>query len=94
LKSCSRPTWLSFVREHYPALVPDYTRRYATADFTDAAYRGSMATTIRQLCHKHGLAQRSTDALLTRHVHSASSTERKSPTSAPAPAQASLFATA
>jgi DNA repair photolyase len=94
LKSCSRPTWLSFVREHYPALVPDYTRRYATADFTDAAYRATMATTIRQLCRKHNLGERSSDALLTRHVYSASSTERKSPTSVPAPAQASLFATA
>jgi DNA repair photolyase len=94
LKSCSRPTWLSFVREHYPALVPDYTRRYATADFTDATYRATMATTIRQLCRKHHLGERSSDALLTRHVYSASSTERKSPTSVPAPAQASLFATA
>jgi DNA repair photolyase len=94
LKSCSRPTWLSFVREHYPDLVPDYTRRYATADFTDATYRATMATTIRQLCRKHHLGERSSDALLTRHVYSASSTERKSPTSVPAPAQASLFATA
>jgi DNA repair photolyase len=94
LKSCSRPTWLSFVREHYPDLVPDYTRRYATADFTDATYRATMATTIRQLCRKHHLGERSSDALLTRHVYSASSTERKSPTSVPASAQASLFATA
>ena len=94
LKSCSRPTWLSFVREHYPALVPDYTRRYATADFTDATYRATMATTIRQLCRKHNLGERSSDALLTRHVYSASSAERKSPASVTAPAQASLFATA
>jgi DNA repair photolyase len=94
LKSCSRPTWLSFVREHYPSLVSDYTRRYATADFTDATYRSQMATIIRQLCQKHNLGQRSSDALLTRHVYSASGNERKSPTSVRTAAQASLFATA
>ena len=29
LKSCSRPTWLSFVREHFPDLAGDYDRRFA-----------------------------------------------------------------
>jgi DNA repair photolyase len=79
LKSCSRPTWLSFVREHFPSLTADYTRRYAAADFTDATYRNRMATTVLQLCVKHGLAQRSTDALLTRDVGSPSLASRKLP---------------
>jgi DNA repair photolyase len=94
LKSCSRPTWLSFVREHFPSLTADYTRRYATADFTGAAYRNRMALTILQLCTKHGLGRRSTDALLTRHVYTPSPTARKVPSRAPIPihAQAQLFA--
>ena len=94
LKSCSRPTWLSFVREHFPTLVPDYTRRYATADFTDATYRSHMATTIRQLCQKHNLGQRSSDALLTRHVYNSFNSERKPPVGGRDDPQASLFAVA
>lgn len=66
LKSCSRPTWLSFVREHFPQLAGDYDRRFATADFADAAYRRHTASLLRQACQRHGLPQRSTDALLTR----------------------------
>ena len=66
LKSCSRPTWLSFVREHFPHLAGDYDRRFATADFADAAYRRQTAALISRACQRHGLPQRSTDALLTR----------------------------
>ena len=66
LKSCSRPTWQSFVREHFPHLIGDYDRRFAGADFADGAYRRQMAATLRRLCQRYGLAERSTDALLTR----------------------------
>lgn len=66
LKSCSRPTWLSFVREHFPHLAGDYDRRFATADFADAAYRRQTANLLQHVCKRYGLAQRSTDALLTR----------------------------
>ncbi len=69
LKSCSRPTWLSFVREHFPHLAEDYARRYATLDFADRAYCQRMESIVRQLCRKHGLGQRSSDALLTRDVY-------------------------
>ena len=68
LKSCSRPTWMSFVREHFPQLAGDYDRRFATADFADATYRRQTAAMMRQVCQRHGLAERSTDALLTRDV--------------------------
>jgi DNA repair photolyase len=68
LKSCSRPTWLSFVREHFPHLIPVYTRLYSTADFVDPAHRNRMASILRQLCRKYALPERSSDALLTRHV--------------------------
>ncbi len=71
LKSCSRPTWLSFVREHFPHLAGDYDRRFATADFADAAYRRQTAALLRRACERHGLPQRSTDALLTRAIRPA-----------------------
>jgi DNA repair photolyase len=94
LKSCSRPTWLSFVREHFPHLAGDYERRYAAADFVDGTYRNRMATILRQLCRKHGLGERSSDALLTREMDATPAAVRKSPTAVPRPAdpQAMLFA--
>lgn len=70
LKSCSRPTWLSFVREHFPHLAGDYDRRFASADFADGSYRRQMAARVRKACQRHDLAERSTDALLTRDVGS------------------------
>ena len=68
LKSCSRPTWMSFVREHFPHLTGDYDRRFARADFADGPYRRQMAATLRRVCRRYGLPERSTDALLTRDV--------------------------
>jgi DNA repair photolyase len=96
LKSCSRPTWLSFVREHFPDLHPEYQRRYATADFADSSYRNRMASVVRQLCHKHSLGERSSDALLTRHVYAAAGPPRKSPATARSvqSAQTMLFSAA
>jgi DNA repair photolyase len=94
LKSCSRPMWLSFVREHFPALVEEYDRRYAAADFIDAAYRNRMASIVRQLCRRHGLGERSSDALLTRDVYTPPPSARKAPASVRVKEspQASLFA--
>lgn len=93
LKSCSRPTFQSFVREHVPHLVDDYTRRYATADFVDAAYRNRMASIIRQLCRKHHLGERTSAPHLMRNTHTPTSTARKPPAPARKPSpQASLFA--
>ena len=43
LKPCSRPTYLSFVREHFPSLKPDYHRRFDHADFAAKPYRQQMA---------------------------------------------------
>lgn len=65
LKSCSRPTYLSFVREHFPALSAEYARRFATMDFADAPYRRQLAVMVKRVCRTYGLAERSTDALLT-----------------------------
>jgi len=96
LKSCSRPTFQSFVREHYPQLAGDYALRYATKDFADAAYRNRMASIVRQLCRKHKLGERSSEALLSRHVYTTADAPRKSPAAVrpPESAQTLLFATA
>ena len=68
LKSCSRPTYLSFVREHFPALEAEYGARFAHAEFASRPYRQAMQAMMRRVCLRHGIAERSTDALLTRDV--------------------------
>ena len=94
LKSCSRPTYLSFVREHFPHLLAEYERRFARMDFADQDYRRLLAGRIRVACRKHGLAERSTDALLTRDVGSEGAVmSRMGPAGVNVqPRQAALFA--
>jgi DNA repair photolyase len=87
LKSCSRATFFSFLREHFPALIPEYESRFSSRDFADQAYTRQMAERVRAVCRKHGLSPRSTDALLTRDV----GPTRRPPSSAAMPAQARLF---
>jgi DNA repair photolyase len=70
LKSCSRPTYLSFVREHFPHLAGEYERRFARMDFADHEYRQLMSGRIRAACRKFGVSERSTDALLTKDAGS------------------------
>ena len=67
LKSCSRPTYLSFVREHFPALQADYAKRFASADFAGREYRERLAKMVDGACRRYGLGKRSSDALLTRN---------------------------
>ncbi len=66
LKSCSRPTYLNFVREHFPQLLKSYESRFARADFVEPEYRRTLAARVKKVCAEFGLAERSTDALLTR----------------------------
>ena len=70
LKPCSRPTYLSFVREHFPALQADYAKRFATADFAGREYRERLAKMVDGACRRYGLRKRSSDALLTRNENS------------------------
>ena len=96
LKSCSRPTFLSFVQEHFPQLAGEYATRFASPDgdsgkekaFADQPYREHLKSLVQQACRKYGLSPRSTDALLTRDVGPA----RKPPTSQHLPQQTRLFA--
>ena len=64
LKSCSRPTYLSFVREHFPTLLKEYERRYATRDFADTKYKKDMEQLVKRACRKHGLGERGRDSVL------------------------------
>ncbi len=88
LKSCSRPTYLSFVREHFPHLAADYAERFAARDFAGQPYRRHLAHLVEKACRRHGLARRSTDALLTRDAGPA----RIPPARAHTPIQSALFA--
>jgi DNA repair photolyase len=67
LKPCSRPTYLSFVREHFPALQADYAKRFANADFAGREYRERLAKMVDRACRRYGLGKRTSDALLTRN---------------------------
>jgi Radical SAM superfamily len=89
LKSCSRPTFLGFVREHFPHLLADYERRFATDAFAQPEYRRELAARVQVACRRHGLGRRrSTDDLLTRELGPA----RKQPTGIGSARQAALFA--
>ncbi|WP_348269535.1 radical SAM protein [Edaphobacter paludis] len=63
LKPCSRPTYLSFVREHFPSLVADYAKRFDHADFASPPYRQKLALMVEQARRLHGLSQRPLDVL-------------------------------
>jgi DNA repair photolyase len=88
LKPCSRPTYLSFVREHFPSLEADYAKRFATTDFAGKDYRQRLSTMVEQACRRHGIGRRSSDALLTRNEGDG----RRPPQRVSVPAQQRLFA--
>ena len=88
LKPCSRPTYLSFVREHFPSLHQDYAKRFGNADFAAPAYKREMAQIVERVCRKYGLGERSKDSLLPR----TGGVARKQPASALGAAQQRLFA--
>jgi len=88
LKPCSRPTYLSFVREHFPSLQQEYAKRFGNADFAAPAYAREMAQMVERVCRRHGLGRRFSDALLSQ----AGDTARRQPASAGVMAQQRLFA--
>ena len=89
LKPCSRPTYLSFVREHFPSLQSDYAKRFAHADFASRVYSAKLAEMVDTACRRHGLRRRWSDALLTESEYTG---RRTPPQSVGAPAQQKLFA--
>ena len=87
LKPCSRPTYLSFVREHFPSLVDDYAQRFDHADFAAPAYRQKLAQMVEQARCLHGLSRRPHDVM-----PQPGNTVRKPPESVGIAVQQSLFA--
>jgi DNA repair photolyase len=108
LKPCSRPTYLSFVREHFPHLVADYHRRFDHADFASKPYAQHLSRLVSQARERHGLNRRWRDhpedfadpiefPALDFNVTSTplarpSPTQRKPPTTVPKTKQQRLFA--
>jgi DNA repair photolyase len=89
LKPCSRPTYLSFVREHFPSLQADYAKRFAHADFASRSYSARLAEMVGAACRRYGLRQRWTDdAQLTENQVG----RRTPPQRVGAPMQQRLFA--
>ena len=58
LKPCSRPTYLSFVREHFPHLEPDYHRRFDHADFAAKPYAQQLSSFVEKARERYGLNRR------------------------------------
>jgi DNA repair photolyase len=92
LKSCSKATYLDFIREHFPALEPMYRQRFDSAEFVSKAYAQRMRLMVHRVCTRHELAERSSDALLTRDLGGKLGEKNESP--AAQPLQGSLFTTA
>ncbi len=57
-------TFFSFVREHFPGLVADYERRYATNAFVSPLYRKRIAELVDAICREHKLGRRYDDSSL------------------------------
>lgn len=88
LKPCSRPTYLSFVREHFPSLEPDYHRRFDNADFASPTYARQISQIVGRVREKYGLGDRSKDQSLPR----TDDTIRPQPASISSQSQQRLFA--
>ncbi len=76
LKACSRPTYLSFVREHFSSQLAQTQRRFALRDFAAPSYAKALARIVARACDKHGLNRRSRDTLLTKVTIFDSATQR------------------
>jgi DNA repair photolyase len=89
LKPCSKQIYLTFIREHFPALEPMYRQRFAADAFVTKAYRSRIEALVKAVCAKYSLERRYGDALLTRQVGDAGQqpldweVEHFSPKSAP-----------
>ena len=66
LKPCSKTTYLAFIQENFPKLEHLYRQRFEDEAFVSKAYAQRIRIMVRGVCERHGLAERSGDALLTR----------------------------
>lgn len=61
LKPCSLPTFLNFVREHFPGQLEAYRKRYATSAFVSAEYRKRVADLVDAISRQYKLGRRYSD---------------------------------
>ncbi len=55
LKPCSAAIFLPFLKEHFPALVESYRRRYQDRSFLPKGYAERLSQLMRQLRKKYGI---------------------------------------
>lgn len=58
LKPCSLPTFFEFVKEHFPAQLPAYERRYRESAFVSPEYRKRVAEVVDSVCREYKLGRR------------------------------------
>ncbi len=61
LKSCSLPTFLSFVSQHFPDQLESYKRRYAHSAFVSTEYRSRIEKLVNLIRAENKLGQRRPD---------------------------------
>ena len=58
LKPCSLPTFFQFVKEHFPAQLAAYERRYKDSAFVSPEYRKRVAEIVDSVCREYKLGRR------------------------------------
>jgi len=58
LKPCSLPTFLGFVREHFPTQLAAYEKRYGTSAFVSPEYRRRISELVEAIRREYKLGQR------------------------------------
>lgn len=60
LKPCSLPTFMAFVREHFPDQLASYEQRYSKSAFVSSEYRRRMSELVESIRREYKLGQRFT----------------------------------
>ncbi len=58
LKPCSQPTFLNFVREHFPGQLESYQKRYSASAFVSAEYKKRVSELVESIRREYKLGQR------------------------------------
>ncbi|MFP5205815.1 MAG: radical SAM protein [Acidobacteriota bacterium] len=58
LKPCSLPTFLNFVRAHFPDQLAAYQKRYGASAFVSPEYRRRIADVVDSVCREYKLGRR------------------------------------
>jgi len=58
LKPCSQPTFLNFVREHFPDQLAAYERRYSAGAFVSADYKKRVSELVESIRREYKLGRR------------------------------------